>query len=552
MGITRKRSEEELLAMTKKPRTLRKERSPPYDSTQEQPFHAITKAKEWEAVNFWARHMHSLLSRPFRHNGDDDDIEQDLISGIDGILLEPSPILVGVSGNCGCGKSKVLNSLFSIGEIAPSNADGGQVTVTSNEFCGRKEGQAAKYLAEVVFLSPAERHDVLAGFVRDYYGGIFQRAGAARALLSLFKGLPECRSIDAVRRILTSAEPRGGEAVTAQLVRWADGLIAQALGNDEIVTLTASNEVELLSQLATYTSEGSVHSGPSLMHCVSIVRIHFSNPLLDLGISFLDTPELNNLEVINNISDLPKSRHITHAMVAAKTGCLVPTVSIGTSKMQRLGSNRVVVVVTGADQVGDNYTPRGTKDRKDTATRLKAKCVEMDAIENSLREQIDECDDCHQLPELFQQLDETRASIKQSHDAEKVHRIKMNNERIEARLRETLTYEGPVLPLSNTKYETHFAGYLPRDAPALSVEETNIPELRRLVATFPNEIRLGEVRQLVEVVMPAQLDRLDAFVSQEGTHDRLRSGLVKVLPQARAMLDGPVRSAFDALCRDFQ
>ncbi|KJX94691.1 hypothetical protein TI39_contig4165g00008 [Zymoseptoria brevis] len=326
MGITRKRSEEELLAMTKEPRIPRKERSLPYDLTQEQPFHAITKAKEWEAVNFWARHMHSLLSQPLKHRRDDnhDDIMQNLISGVDEILQEPSPILVGISGNCGCGKSKVLNSLFSIGEIAPSNAGGGQVTVTSNEYCGRKEGQI-KFLAEVVFLSPAERYNVLGGFVRDYYAGTFQRARVPRALLSLFKGLPECRSIDAVRRFLTNAEPRGAEAVTAQLVRWADGLIAQALGNEEKVTLMAWSEVELLSQLEMYMSEGNVHTGSSLMHCVSIVRIHFSNPLLDLGISFLDSPELNNLDASDEISEMPKSRHITNAMVVAKSSVLMPT-----------------------------------------------------------------------------------------------------------------------------------------------------------------------------------------------------------------------------------
>ncbi|KJX95224.1 hypothetical protein TI39_contig4127g00001 [Zymoseptoria brevis] len=223
----------------------------------------------------------------------------------------------------------------------------------------------------------------------------------------------------------------------------------------------------------------------------------------------------------------------------------MPTVSLGTSKMRRhLGPDRIVV--------DNNYPPRGTKDQKDTANRLRAKCVEMDAMENGLREQIDECNDCHQSLELYHQLDETNPLVKQAYDTDKAHRIKMNNERVEARLRETLTYEGPILAVSNIEYETQLAGCLPRDAPALSVEETNIPKLRRLIATSPSEIRLGEVRQLVEVVMPAQLDGLDAFVLQGGTHDRLRSDLVKILPQARAMLDGPVRSAFDALCRDFQ
>lgn len=72
----------------------------------------------------------------------------------------------------------------------------------------------------------------------------------------------------------------------------------------------------------------------------------------------------------------------------------------------------------------------------------------------------------------------------------------------------------PVLSISNKDYRTSLRGYFPKNAPVLTVEETNIPALRRHFYAFPNEARLNEARHTQNQQLPSLLNRIRLYTSR--------------------------------------
>ncbi|KJX95912.1 hypothetical protein TI39_contig897g00001 [Zymoseptoria brevis] len=78
-------------------------------------------------------------------------------------------VTVGVVGITGSGKSRTLNSLFQVGDIARHRGDGSYVTLTTNLYCARREGQVTPLVAEVFFCTEADRYKMISRWVRDYH-----------------------------------------------------------------------------------------------------------------------------------------------------------------------------------------------------------------------------------------------------------------------------------------------------------------------------------------------------------------------------------------------
>lgn len=103
---------------------------------------------------------------------------------------------------------------------------------------------------------------------------------------------------------------------------------------------------------------------------------------------------------------------------------------------------------------------------------------------------------------LGREMREQATRLKLAENAEQAHRIQMrsatNKRVILEKLKDDVSNQGevPVVSISNSLYARHVAGYRypERNTTVLTVEQTNIPTLRRIVSAFPNESRLNELK----------------------------------------------------------
>jgi hypothetical protein len=164
--------------------------------------------------------------------------------------------------------------------------------------------------------------------------------------------------------------------------------------------------------------------------------------------------------------------------------------------VRHLSADRVVVVVTKADIIDENYIVPGRERQK---VRLKQLRQMLEGVEDELEHELeDEREDGggeYRKLEVYRLRCEVKAAektLKAAEDGEKCHCIQMRSERtkqiLQGRLGRPQTTPPRVLSIANAAYATHVAGFDPSKAPALSIEQTNIPALRRMVANFPNEM----------------------------------------------------------------
>lgn len=80
-------------------------------------------------------------------------------------------------------------------------------------------------------------------------------------------------------------------------------------------------------------------------------------------------------------------------------------------------------------------------------------------------------------------------------------------------------------------------------APTLSVEQTQIPEVRRLFAQFPNEARLSEIHHLFKALLPSAIQRVELF-SARNASDR-KADVVAHVERATKRYEPIIGNAFD-------
>ncbi|EGP90204.1 uncharacterized protein MYCGRDRAFT_91286 [Zymoseptoria tritici IPO323] len=391
-------------------------------------------------------------------------------------------ITIGVVGRSGSGKSATLNSEFQVGEIARYGGSVSCVTFTTNLYCGKRTDQISPLLAEVFFFTEADRYKMISRWIHDYDSAAApdptQRMMATaaqlmvcQALETIFKDHPECEDYRAVYRFLDDAKPGNNGAIGAKLVQWSNDLLARTIGAKKTITVTGVHATDLLTQLRPYDSK--MREGPSLWPFVSLIRFHVDNPLTAKGIHFLDTPG-------HIVSDFTRQYNAARYRL----------------RMRHLGKDRVVVVVTKTDIIGDHSMSGSLRDEalarkfKDRLTQLEAedKSVDID-MEDALEAGIQSGDLSNYFAPRTRHT-ELKTMVRCATAQEKVHRIKMRGEIIFNALQPDLfgytESPVPVCSVSDSEYAKHVDGYEATydKEPFMSLEETDIPNLRRLIGTF--------------------------------------------------------------------
>lgn len=413
-------------------------------------------------------------------------------------------------------------------------------------------------MAEVTFFSHWERQKILNDYVASYWNvrhgnnddddadpsdrpsgedgedSVDIQNEVVDALISLFGNQPECRTKQNAKRFLNSATSPDDPAILTKLHAWSDSLVSKATNDKSVITIEASTAGQLAKLLAEYTSYAENDYGDltvSLTPMVCLITFYFDCPLTRLGMAFQDMPGSTDCNRVRKLSAMKYRENRTHCAILSDESRAKDDSEISKELkiMSRRGTGRLVVIITRSDLIKADTMPNGSKNDRERASQLKKtleKCEgALNALEIKETAAINESND-----ELLLKLvrDRQELEIRQHliENAETAHRIRMrsvhNKKVLEDKLRYISPNPPPILSISNKEYARHLDGYKAKNTPVLDVEQTNIPELRRIISTFPNEARVNEIKQQQEGVLPALLRQV-ALYTEHSPSERKES-----------------------------
>lgn len=447
---------------------------------------------------------------------------------------------------------------------------GSSVTLVPHLYCGPFTDQKKKFMVEVQFYNQQERQRFFAAELAAFYRAgcqddlddgdmsprrtngddddIDTRDTVIEALHSLFVEHRECKTKRATREYLKSARSEDDKDVLKSLKKWADKLIQRNAEDQEFVVIEASTPQEMLKKVEVYSTEitdDGNQRGLSLWPLVKLIKVHFDNPLSQMGVSVLDAPGSSDNHIRRETALLLK-RECSHAavVVIAARANNEGTVSKEVSAAKGKGEGRVIVIVTGSDDIDPNTLVGGNAADRQRVNHLRALVERLQNECNALMLKLASGD-----VEAFRQKLLLDVRLHKAQNAERAARIVMRSEHTRARLQEKLMdITGsptpiPVISVSNLDYQKHLAGYNSMQAPTLSVEQTQIPEVRRLFAQFPNEARLSEIHHLFKAVLPSAIQRVELF-SARNASDR-KADVVALVERATKRYEPTIKNAFD-------
>ncbi|KAI7151973.1 hypothetical protein KC316_g15055, partial [Hortaea werneckii] len=523
--------------------------TPPYDPSTEGFVKSVTMGRDWKEFQKAINYIHKLLSEPFEKSPHKDRFTDTLLEMIEKTLLgsNTEEVVTSLVGTMNSGKSTSSNSLFQNGPIAREGDDGASCTLVTHLYEGLQPGQTMPFRAEVNFFCRQERRYILADLVAAYYRAshgdedsdsvilastqngseeedLNIRTDVANAFASLFCDHPQCKDSYAVRQFLDSATSEDDPRILNQVCDWADRAIRQVAGKTCTVVIEASTGGEMLKQLepySVYVEDDDGSKAQSLWPLVSIITVHFDDPITRLGIVFMDVPGSTDTSRTRRMSAAKHKQLRTHVLIVTDAARAKddPTVAKEVKSMRNRGSGRVVVISPRSDVIGDSTMPPGTSRDKDIAEQLRKKVSRSEKEVNALEIKICNADEDEEL-RLLKEKRELDVRLKLAQNREKAHRIRMrsdsNREALQQKLGDVLKSEVqvPVFSISNLEYARHLKGFHAKNAPVLSVEETMIPALRRTISAFPNEARLNEAKFVQNLAIPlkAPLDKYATIV----------------------------------------
>lgn len=446
-------------------------------------------------------------------------------------------------------------------------------------YCGPVTDQSHKFIIEIQFFNREERERFFEAEIAAFYRAGsqtdeleeegFGRGGAgddidtrdtvADALHSVFLEHRECQTKRLTREFLKSATSENDKVILAQLNKWADKLVFRQTEGQDSVWLKASTPQEMLKQVEMYSTEITDEESQrvlSMWPLVRLIKVHFNNPLSKMGVSVLDAPGSSDNHIRRETA-LELKRKCSHAaiVVGAARANNEGIVSKEVNAAKAKGQGRVIVIVTGSDEIDPNTLIGGNSADRQYVADLQALVDRLQNESNALMLQIGTVKDHMQRADLYGQKMLLDVRLHKAQNKERAARIAMRSMNTAAKLQEKLMditesqVPIPVISVSNVDYAKHLLGHNTGQAPTLSVEETQIPTVRRLFAEFPNDARRSEIEHLFKNVLPSAIRRVELFCTTNNS-DR-KAEVVAYVERAKGRYQPFVEKAFHRMEEHF-
>ncbi|GAB7365335.1 hypothetical protein MBLNU230_g6415t1 [Neophaeotheca triangularis] len=556
-----------------------KHKVPAYNPSSEENTGAVLDSAEWAAFEQSKSELFNILTQPIRNLKMATEGTDVLLKEAQSRILQhkSQPIIIGMLGSMGTGKSSTLNSLLNVGEIATTGTEGSCTWVTQRFQCS-KPGQQEPFMAVVSFFNRKEQR-----FSRYYKssrsndesgGGVSDdddddddadtRKNAVNFFLALFRSRKVCRDKDAVKEFLQTARSEDDNTLLEQCYRWLD-----ALALPEKVTVTAATAGLLVKQLGPYTgrdneddddsdvdSDEELEGSTKVWPLVSSIDVFLDSPLLQQGLVLLDTPGLGDSSRIRRKNAAAFRRTCTHI-------CFVTDASRGKddrtltkevrSSRKVIRDGRIMLVISKSDIIKKGKIPdehhnqekQNIRQAKDLATRFGN---ELNAVDLAIAGEKSGVNRDLELKSLKAQRHRLRVFSKRAEDLGSALRIavrsRVNEDALQEKLKTATRYAEriPIFSISNEQYEKNLESHLELEAPTLTPEQTNIPALRAHLCRAPNMSRLNEARHQQRTAFPALGKRYEIYAMRSPIERK--SAIMSHIKASLAGFPGVIKEGF--------
>ncbi|CAO2651542.1 Nn.00g041120.m01.CDS01 [Neocucurbitaria sp. VM-36] len=450
------------------------------------------------------------------------------------------PVAVAFVGPQGAGKSLLLCALFDCNAVSLTGAEGKACTSSAIRYLNytKSEDGTKKYFGEIQFLDAKKLGAMFDELCRHYYfyhhadedsddeDEHFSSSTRKQSNMDELKDTAE-DILTALWGSKAQFEERwspesykSGEFVRLCRLKFEEALQAQNTNNQRIATKMGTDQNDLLTQLKPFITQ--VQGQDCLWPLVDNVAVRFYHDMLQQGLEIIDLPGCGD-------TNAQRARHIEELRGRVNFEVIIAdTVRIESDHMfieqaraaiHQHGTSNVQLVATKIDALDANQLMQYTGEPYDT---IKLFMKETDHAE----EQASEDDDMEHMIKR-EQLRKYKAylvrTLKQHKVAERAEAIsRAINTKLEGR-RKT---EAPPLCHSSafeymnwtTKPKINIS-----NQPALSPEETGIPQLRRKLKSLPAAQNLKDYDYHIHIGIQALIDKARRTVKQQDRDDGFRT-----------------------------
>ena len=443
-----------------------------------------------------------------------------------------------------------------------------------NEFRFTLPHQTKTFAADVYFFTQEERHEIIRGMVASYYRASDKdtaeyeesndgqqttddyntQKDVVTACMALFAGHKEFDSVTKAHAFLSAAESEEDDEIVDKLIVWADQRMNTILNGQSCVRLEASTTQKLLMSLGPYQYTVKTHyreSTPSMWPFVNHIKFGLECELLRNNLSLVDLPGLTDANKIRVQNATDHLRNCTHEMLVADISRAADDNFIRDRFQESVmlrGWGRTILVLTRGDTMDENTEIHGNAKDERAFQKLADETVKAEKKINEINGRIKKGG-----PEK-QQWKKAKLQLQKGLNQMEAAEFKM---KLAIRTRETKeemhelyteitqdTNELSVFCVGNENYKRHQSGYKKdKPPPILSIDETEIPNLRRHLFLAPAEGKLQEARHLVFTQLSVAIKCVNLFVSK--THLARKDDIERMVLEPQEKIGPIVDAAID-------
>lgn len=412
-------------------------------------------------------------------------------------------------------------------------------------------GQKCPFAAHVSFVSIEEIHDTIRSLLGRYWltsgkgedpsngdgdsngRNHFDKSFVVDVFVALFCNREQFKSATTAVAFLNTAQPDKDEEMLRTLSDWAQEIVDAHLDGGSTVAVEASTLEELLWALQPYRYTLKGDDGPGTVSPWPLVSgIHFGldHPLLNAGVSFVDTPSLCDTNIIRSNLAVRVRRECNVKITVAEIACATDNTSLHENLQlgeYGRGSGNAILVITRGDSIDSDIGVAANDLERKTILQL---CDEVKRLAAE-RKLLSAKRTLHMTRAVKDQTEDRLTAIsiesKEKREECNVRRMTVRNRSVLQKIRSHYkVMAGETKPLhafvvGNDAYGKYQAGCELSDKPTMSVEQTGIPALRQSVWMFSADSTLADALQLATVQLPNLLVAFELYCAQ--THLSRRS-----------------------------
>ena len=465
----------------------------------------------------------------------------------------PEPILVGLLGNSGVGKSSLINSLLSVPGLALT--DSGTRACTNNiiEYCYSFPNQQSPYSVKIYFFDAAKRRKVLNEHLQNYV--MHQRVGqdmeeegrsesfmtsetSFEVLSTLFNDRPEFANPTRGRAFLDKELDGPGREILGAMCQWLDELLRSYDVVEDALDLNADTPEDLAKVVEPFIKTPFIADNEpaqaSPWPIVRLVKIGLDCPLLREGIVIADVPGVSDTNVTRVSYAYLHLRRCNFLLVCADISRIETDRSTQShlSRAFKTNGSMKALVATRADVIGDSNELQSRAAQNELVRELRMVLERMNEDVKSLNDQKKKLKS--KTPgEVLLQLSELSEAKKMLEKIERGQYMRIRNQQAKRSLRATYKIatgdasELEVWFVSNSEYMLQLEAY-DEDLP-IPVEYSGVPALRLRLKHLTEAAKVEKRRFYVQHVLPDVLTSIEIWSNPVGA--KRHDGLVNIVSQ---------------------